>query len=212
VIEDASIFSGLRRRRSDLQPQLLPKSTLVSVSHAIEDECGARSTQAMLFGSFQREHFYRQAEHRWRDLARSAECAFVLADFDEVRTPEGGPVEVPLDHTEPLGREWSVVYDAPNFGAVLSGWERPGQDETPDEARYFETVWSVEPELVRDASTVAYGIVERNDPALVEGLESLLGRPVDPSRPWISELTGLTNRIVAYVSGSARRSRAPRSS
>jgi DICT domain-containing protein len=111
-----------------------------------------------------------------------------------------------------VGREWSVVYDAPNFGAVLSGWERPGQDETPDEARYFETVWSVEPELVRDASTVAYGIVERNDPALVEGLESLLGRPVDPSRPWISELTGLTNRIVAYVSGSARRSRAPRSS
>jgi DICT domain-containing protein len=212
VIEDSSIFAGLRRRRSDLQPQLLPKSTLVSVSHAIEDECGARSSSAMLFGSFQREHFYRQSEARWRDLTRSAECAFVLADFDRVRTPEGGPVEVPIDNSEPVGREWSVVYDAPNFGAVLSGWERPGQDDTPDQARTFETLWSVEPELVRDASTVAYGIVERNDPALVEGLESLLGRPVDPSRPWISELTGLTNRIVAYVGGGARPSRAPRPS
>jgi MerR family transcriptional regulator, light-induced transcriptional regulator len=212
VIEDDSIFSGLRRRRSDLHPQLLPKSTLVSMSHAIEDECAARSSKAMLFGSFQRERFYRQAEPRWRDLAPASECAFVLADFGEVRAPEGGPVEVPIDSTEPVGREWSVVYDAPNFGAVLSGWERPGQDETPDQARTFETLWSVEPELVRDASTVAYGIVERNHPELVRGLESLLGRPVDPSRPWISELTGLTNRMVAYVSASATPRPAPRSS
>jgi MerR family transcriptional regulator, light-induced transcriptional regulator len=212
VIEDDSIFSGLRRRRADLQPQLLPKSTLISVSHAIEDECAARSAKAMLFGSFQRERFYRQAESRWRDLAQASECAFVLADFDEVRSPDGAPVEVPIDSTEPLGREWSIVYDAPHFGAVLSGWERPGQDETPDRDRCFETLWSVEPELVRDASTVAYGIVERSDPDLVEGLEALLGRPVDPSRPWISELTGLTNRIVAYVSSSATPSQAPRSS
>jgi MerR family transcriptional regulator, light-induced transcriptional regulator len=212
VIEDDSIFSGLRRRRSDFQPQLLRKSTLVSVSHAIEDECAARSSRAMLFGSFQREHFYRQSEPRWRDLANASECSFVLADFDEVRSPDGGPVEVPIDSTEPLGREWSIVYDAPNFGAVLSGWERPGQDETPDQERWFETLWTVEPELVRDASTVAYGIVERNNPDLVEGLESLLGRPVDPGRPWISELTGLTNRIVAYVSSSSTPSRAPRSS
>jgi DICT domain-containing protein len=212
VIEDDSIFSGLRRRRPDLQPQLLTKATMVSVSHAIEDECAARSSRALLFGSFQREHFYRQSEPRWRDLAKSSECSFVLADFEQVRIPDDGPVEVPIDSTEPLGREWSIVYDAPNFGAVLSGWERPGQDETPDQERWFETLWSVEPELVRDASTVAYGIVERNDPELVKGLESLLGRPVDPSRPWISELTGLTNRIVAYVSGAATGSRAPRPS
>ncbi|MEJ7817600.1 MAG: DICT sensory domain-containing protein [Thermoleophilaceae bacterium] len=203
IIEDDSIFSGLRRRRPDLEAHLLPKSAMVSVSHAIEDECAARSSEAMLFGSFQRERFYRQAEARWRDLAVRAECAFVLADFPEVRRPPGGPVEVPTDASEPVQREWSLVYDAPGFGTVLSGWERPGQERVPDSERRFEAIWSVEPELVRDASTVACGIVERIAPNLIDGLEQLLGRPVEPQQPTIAQLTSLTNRIVAYVSASA---------
>ncbi len=200
VIEDDSIYSGLRRRRPDLKSYTLTKSTLVSVSHAIEDECSAHSRHAMLFASFQRERFYRAAQPRWRDLAATAECAFVLADFDQVAEPEGGPVEVPIDNTEPLGREWSLVYDAPGFGAVLSAWERPGQDEVADGDRRFEALWSVEPELVRDASTVAYGIVERVAPAVIDGIEDLLARPVEPQQPSLTQLTALTNRMVAYVS------------
>jgi len=203
IIDDDSIFSGLRRRRADLQPHLLSKTAMVSVSHAIEDECATRSSEAMLFGSFQRERFYRHAEPRWRDMTAGAERAFVLADFPEVRCPAGGPVEVPIDKAEPVQREWSLVYDAPGFGAVLSGWERPGQEAVPDPERRFEAIWSVEPELVRDASTVACGIVERIAPNLIEGLEQLLGRPVAPQQPTIAQLTSLTNRIVAYVSGSA---------
>ena len=156
----------------------------------------------MLFGSFQRERYYRSAQPRWRDLAASAECAFVLADFDDVSTPAKGPVEVPIDGTEPLGREWSLVYDAPGFGAVLSGWERPGQEDVDDMERRFEALWSVEPELVRDASTVAYGIVERVAPDLVEGIEDLLARPVEPQQPSLTQLTALTNRMVAYVGGA----------
>jgi DICT domain-containing protein len=203
VIEDDSIFSGLRKRRPDLQSYLLTKSTLISVSHAIEDECSAVSRKAMLFGSFQRERFYRSAEPRWRDLAASAECAFVLADFDQLEEPGAGrPVEVPIDKSEPVGREWSLVYDAPAFGAVLSGWERPGQDGVPDMERRFEALWSVEPELVRDASTVAYGIVERVAPDVVEGIEDLLARPVEPQQPSLTQLTALTNRMVAYVGGA----------
>ncbi len=205
VIEDDSIFAGLRKRRPDLRSHLLTKATMISVSHAIEDECSVVSRRAMLFGSFQRERFYRSAQRRWRDLAASAECAFVLADFDRLEQPPGQPVEVPIDASEPVGREWSLVYDAPAFGAVLSGWERPGQDDVPDLERRFEALWSVEPELVRDASTVAYGIVERVAPDVVQGIEELLARPVEPQQPSLTQLTALTNRMVAYV-GSGQRS------
>jgi DICT domain-containing protein len=202
VIEDDSIYSGLRRRRPDLKSYLLTKATLISVSHAIEDECASASQRGMLFGSFQRERFYRSAQPRWRDLAATAECSFVLADFDELAEPEDGPVEVPIDSTEPLGREWSLVYDAPAFGAVLSGWERPGQDQVADMDRCFEALWSVEPDLVRDASTVAYGIVERVAPETVEGIEELLAKPVEPQQPTLAQVTALTNRMVAYVGGA----------
>ena len=68
--------------------------------------------------------------------------------------------------------------------------------------RRFEALWSVEPELVRDASTVAYGIVERVAPDTVEGIEELLARPVEPQQPSLSQLTALTNRMVAYVGGA----------
>lgn len=203
VIDEDSIYSGLRRRRPDLKSYLLTKATMIAVSHAIEDECSAASRQAMLFGSFQRERFYRAAQPRWRDLAAAAECAFVLADFDRVEEPPGAPVEVPIDRTQPVGHEWSLVYDAPAFGAVLSAWERPGQDDVPDLERRFEALWSVEPELVRDASTVAYGIVERVAPDVVDGIEELLARPVEPQQPSLTQLTALTNRMVAYV-GSDR--------
>jgi DICT domain-containing protein len=202
VIEDDSIYAGLRRRRPDLKSYLLTKSTLISVSHAIEDECASASQRGLLFGSFQRERYYRSAEPRWRDLAATAECSFVLADFERLQTPDDGPVEVPIDSSEPVGREWSLVYDAPAFGAVLSGWERPGQDEVADMERCFEALWSVEPELVRDASTVAYGIVERVAPDAVQGLEELLARPVEPQQPSLTQLTALTNRMVAYVGGA----------
>ena len=100
-----------------------------------------------------------------------------------------------------MGREWSLVYDAVGFGAVLSGWERPGQEGVPDLDRRFEALWSVEPELVRDASTVAYGIVERVAPQVVEGIEKLLARPIEPLHPSLGQLTSLTNRMVAYVGG-----------
>ncbi len=44
------------------------KRTLIALSHAIEDECAARAERPLLFGSFQRERFYRDSEPRWREL------------------------------------------------------------------------------------------------------------------------------------------------
>src|SRR3954451_481531 len=171
----ASLFAGLRARRSDLSPFLLRKRTLTRLSHAIEDEYLARSEPAVLFASFQREQFYRgSSEERWRDLARGAELAVVFADFDRVRRTRGRPIEVPLDPTDPLAREWSVICDAPSFGACMAGWERPGQDGTPDSERRFETIWSVEPDAVRDAGAVAIELIERAAPELLEDVPARL--------------------------------------
>ncbi len=201
-IDDASIYAGLRRTRPGLRPFLLPKRALVSISHAIEDECGAGGHRPVLIASFQRERFYRDSEARWRDLTASAEYAVVLADFAKVRRPRHAPVEVPLDPSHPIGREWSLVCDAPDFTALLSAWERPGQDDVVDSERAFETVWSVEPGLVRDGARVAAAIVERSAPGAVPGLADRLGGPVEPHQPPIGRVVGLANRMVAYVGGA----------
>ena len=211
--DDDSIFAGLRRRRPELAPYLFPKRTLLAVSHAIEDECGAGAEKAMLFASFQRERFYRAAQARWLDLAGPARFAVVLADFAELRDPPGGPVEVPIDRADPIGREWSVICDAPSFTACLSGWERPGQTEVEDMDRDFEMFWSVDPVLVREASAVACSIIERTAPAVADRLRPALEQPVHDDGGHRATLTSLTNRMVAYVSGGrARPLPAPHSS
>ena len=196
-----SIFAGLRRRRPELGPYLLPKRTLLAVSHAIEDECGAGAEKAMLFASFQRERFYRNAESRWRDLAGPARFAVVLADFRELHDSPGVPVEVPIDRSDPIGREWSVICDAPSLTACLSGWERPGQADVEDMDRDFEMFWSVDPVLVREASAVACSIIERSSASVAERLRPALEEPVHVDGGHMATLTSLTNRMVAYVSG-----------
>jgi len=210
--DDESIFARLRRRWPELAPYLLPKRTLLAVSHAIEDECGAGAERALLFASFQRERFYRGAEARWRDLTGPARCAVVLADFGELREPPDAPAEVPIDRADPIGREWSVICDAPTLTACLSGWERPGQEEVADSDREFEMFWSVDPVLVREAAVVACSIVERAAPAVAERFRLALSEPVHPQGGRLATLTSLTNRMVAYVSEGVRRPPAPHSS
>ena len=205
---EPSIFAGVRRRRPDLVPYLLPKRTLIGLSHAIEDECCARAERPVLFGSFQREAFYRRAEQRWRELSRTAEVSVVFADFSKPRTPKGAPAEVPIDRADPLGREWSIVCDASGYAAFLAGWERPGQDDVPDLDRRFETVWSVEPRLVREASRIGAGLVERSAPELLAPIEDRLRETPPPSGEELRLVGALTNRMVAYV-GDAEVTRLP---
>jgi DICT domain-containing protein len=198
---EVSIFAGLRRRRPDLQPYVLPKRALIGLSHAIEDECVARAERPVLFASFQRERFWRQSEARWRDLALTAQSTIVFADFAEPRVPADGraPVELPIDRDDPFGREWSLVCDAPDYSAFLAAWERPGQDGLTDGSRRFETVWSVEPSVVREASRIAAGFVERSQPDLMRRFLPRLRDTPPPSGEELRLVGALTNRMIAYV-------------
>ena len=201
---DESLFAGLRRRRPDLVPYLLAKRTLVALSHAIEDESCATGERGLILGAFQRERFYRQAEKRWRELARTADAAIALADFDQLREVEGAPTEVPIDRSGPVGREWGLVCDGAGYSACLSAWERPGQDGVRDGDRLFETIWTVEPELVREATRIGAGLTAEGAPGLAGSLmEDLSTRPLSMHDDRVGRVTALTSRMVAYLSGDS---------
>ena len=169
------------------------------MSHAIEDEYCARGGPAVLIATFQREAFYRRAERRWRDLARTAELAIVLADFDRSRRPRGGPIELPLPTAEPVNREWTLICDGPAFSACLAGWEHAGQEPEQDAERRFETVWSVEPEVVRAATRAAREIALRAAPDLAERFPPRLDRAPHPAPPEVRTLVALTGRMIGYA-------------
>jgi MerR family transcriptional regulator, light-induced transcriptional regulator len=150
----ASVFAGLRRRRPDLAATVLLKPAVLALTRAIEDEYCAHAADGVLIGCFQREQFYRGAQRRWRELARTAELAIAVAEF---RAPAGvtdvtdGPLEVPIRAGHPLAREWAVIVSADSVQACLAGWEQPSPEPLPDARRRFEVLWSFDPAVVADA-------------------------------------------------------------
>ncbi len=198
-----SVYSVLRECYPQLQPRRLPKRALVALSHAVEDESCARGQHPLLLACFQHERFYRQAERRWRELSRTAETAIVLADFAKCRQPARGPAEVAVTEADPLLREWVLVCESPGLSACLVGWERLSD---ADVGRWFETVWSVEPQVVRTAARTCCELVARAAPDYVATLKERLGEPASSASTDLRAVLELTTRMVLYAAGGERSS------
>lgn len=194
-----SVYASLRSRYPQLEPQLLSKRAMVWMSRAIEDECLARAERPLLFGCFQRERFYRASESRWRELSRTAERAVVLADFRRARRPNNGPIEVSIDGSDPLAREWAIVCESPSFGAVLAGWERPRQDAGE---RRFEAAWTIEAPAVRLAAQVCLRLATAAAPELLDGLDDRLDSTPVAREHELRSAIQLSTRMVRYAAAS----------
>src|SRR5436305_5613476 len=184
---------------------------MLALSHAIEDEALARAERLMAFGSFQRERFYRQAQLRWRELARTADVAVVFADFARLRAPRGAPVEIPVPRDHPLNREWALVCEGQDFALCLTGWEPPESVQRPDGMRRFEAIWSVEPEVVREALRICCAIAAAKRPAVADAARARLEAPLSaaPESP-LRLASAVTARMLSHVSKIGRASRRER--
>lgn len=208
---EPSVFAGLRRRHPGLIPQVLRKVTLLALTRAIEDECCARAERPVLYAGFQRQRFFLQSQRRWGELARTARVMIAFADFGEPAGAGGppprsaAPVKVPLMADAPARREWILVCDSPDYPACVTGWEFPGQPQAADAGRRFEVIWSVDPQVVRDATVICAQLARSARPGLGPLLDAL---PTEPSAPASADLrraAGLLTRMTGYLerAGSA---------
>ena len=213
----ASVFAELRRRQPHLTPQPLKKSTLLALTWAMEDECCARAQRPTLFAGFQHERFFRQAQERWTELARTSRRTVVFAAFDDptLDPAAGDPsasgpsaqelTKVGLPAEAPMRREWSLVCDAEDHPAALAAWELPGQSHTRDRDRIFESVWTLEPPGVRDAARACADLVAQLAPDQAVGLERL-DEPTAPASDDLRAASSMFARLVAYVDRGGPRS------
>lgn len=192
-LTSGSVYAELRRRHPELTPQVLSRTTLVALSHAIEDECCARASQPVLFGGFQRERFLRASYDRWLELSRTALSTVVFADFAAPAVLDSTrPVEVGLPPQAPLNREWLVVCDAHDLPACLTAVELPGR-------RRFEVLWSVDPQVVRDASLVSAALANHYRPDWREAGGVDLDEDVADVSEELRRVSELFNRMLGYL-------------
>jgi DNA-binding transcriptional MerR regulator len=184
--------------------RVLRKRTMLAISRAIEDETMAQGAGPIIMSAFQLEHRYRAMERRYVRLSRVADAVVVFADFANARVEPGRPAEIPIPEDATLGDEWSVIIDAPGYAACLVGFEcLDNPPDTPERERRFETVWTVDAEIVRRITRLGAAIAAQADPEYGRQLESLLAeRPLAYDRP-TPGLTALTNRIVSYLEEAA---------
>ena len=172
--------------------QRLRKPTLVALSRAIEDECLARAGRPVVAGSFQTERAYRIAEHRWREIARTAALTFVLAEFGRARSPRGGPLEIPVATDQPVRREWSLVCLDRHYTVCLAAWELP-QDSA---ARTFEAIWTTSPEVVGVAMRAA---IDLAGPRFAQRGANGVAEIAGAAPPAADAASALANRMIGYL-------------
>jgi DICT domain-containing protein len=110
-------------------------------------------------------------------------------------------VEVPVPREHPLSREWALVCEGQDFALCLTGWESPDGGQVPDGLRRFEAIWSVEPEVVREASRICSAIAAASRPAVAEAARARLEAPLSPApESQLRLATAVTSRMLAHIS------------
>lgn len=203
---EPSVFAGLRRRRPDLQPRVVRKATLLALSRALEDECCARADHPLLFASFQQRRFFEDSQARWTELARTARSVTVFADFDAQPGRNDTLLQVPVPAGAALRREWVLVCDAPEYSACISGWEHPGQNPSADPDRRFETIWTVDPQAVREAARICAHLANSFTTVADASVAELLSEETPPvASSDLRRAEGLLTRTIDYLNAAAMR-------
>ncbi|MDV2995651.1 MAG: Adaptive-response sensory-kinase SasA [Chroococcidiopsis sp. SAG 2025] len=154
-----SVLSDLLVAVPQLRTQVYFKASLTALSHAMEDQVlASTSDQPLLIASFQRERFYRQEAHRYKRLARQTNQVYVLAAPETDFTNASEYYEtIAFDPTESLSQEWHLVAIGQNYSTCLICRERPSivqikpSPHLPavdmDPTRQFEGIWTSERQI-----------------------------------------------------------------
>jgi MerR family transcriptional regulator, light-induced transcriptional regulator len=199
---DSSVFAGLRSRHPQLTVQRLRKPTLLALCRAIEDECCAQADRPLLFAGFQRVGHSLASRERWEDLSATALGAYVFADFERPGDRSDQPLEVAVPTDASLNREWLLVCDSADHPGCVVGWEPPGQRQFPDRSREFETLWSLDPVVVRDAARICAGLVEQFRPEVAFPFWRELEEVPPPQSVAERRTSQVFDRMLSYFSAA----------
>lgn len=124
----------------------LTKSTLVTVSHAIEQAALAVAEDGpmVVIALFQRLPYFEREREVYERIAKLAQVAVIGVVAAGPPELPAGPYPVLLHESEDLAREWTVAVLTPRFGAALVAHDREEVDAgaaTLEGGRVFTGGW-----------------------------------------------------------------------
>lgn len=149
-----SIFSTISSTFSRFEQSTYSKSSMLAISHALEDVVLNFELHADLFVSFQSFEFFLAEKQRYLKLEKCCRKVFVFVRHIDCHqlTEFTNTVFVEIDPHSPLAHEWSVIVNHPAHPIVLTTTERYDlQTSGGDDFRYFRGILSFDPVVVKTA-------------------------------------------------------------
>jgi DICT domain-containing protein/signal transduction histidine kinase len=155
-----SLLEDLLKSQPQLRSQIYFKSSLIALSHAMEDQILAGLDQPLVIASFQRERFYRQEANRYLRIAEKTDQVYVLTapETDFANRSEAYET-IAFDRTDGLSQEWHLIVAGARYATCLICRERSDASANEaslpfanDQSRRFEGIWTFDRQTVCQAA------------------------------------------------------------
>jgi PAS domain S-box-containing protein len=117
------------------------KSTLIHLSHTLEDTILKNKIPAMLFTGFQESSHWRKETDRYQELSAVVMQICIFAGKPLPPESDAKQLHIELADGDPLRQEWFLLILSDEFSVLLCGQD--SNTDAPDELqREFDTVWT----------------------------------------------------------------------
>lgn len=170
---EQSLYSELNAHfKGRLQPHFQRKSSLIILSHILEDQVLNRQLSPVIFTAFQRAQYFRKEKPRYERLSQLARQVTIFGD-----DLPGGPV---------FRHEWFIVINEPRFKALMASYELNTADLEQyfpagtlplcsEDNRLFVGFWSYDPEVVDFATQL---LARQSAPVVQSVVDQVVAEPL----------------------------------
>jgi DICT domain-containing protein/signal transduction histidine kinase len=203
----------LKAKDISVRPQTYFKSSLIALSHAMEDQVLAEDQSPLVIANFQRERFYRQEAHRYQRIAQKTDQVYVLsAPETEFKNHSGIYETVAFDRQDALAQEWHLVVVGQQYATCLICRERtntpaPEAPSETDTSRRFEGIWTFDRQVSIESARILLDRVTTYRPELTQKVEQAKRKYLDPTQTkkssapesWHTNRDPFVQRLVTYL-------------
>ncbi|MCL2930922.1 MAG: ATP-binding protein [Trichodesmium sp. MAG_R03] len=175
-----SVLAELVLEVPQIKPQIYFKSSLTALSHAMEDQVLASSDRPLVIATFQKEHFYRQEAHRYRQIANLTSQVYVLAAPEtEFKNSSEYHETVAFNPRDALSREWNLLVLGQKYSSCLicNEYDNSGlvDEISPfneiDQVRRFEGIWTFDRQVCLQSAILLLDRILKYRPELKEKVQ-----------------------------------------
>jgi len=167
-----SLFDRLANKLDQEVPIITcTKTTLVHISHTLENIVLQHHVPALMFTGFQESSHWRKETARYRSLAAVAQQVCIFAGKLLPDESPASALQIELRGDDPLRQEWFLLILSDRYSVLLCG--KDNQVYAEDEgSRTFETIINFEAPIINVALDMLEDVLAEYRPDLLEALKT----------------------------------------